>query len=172
MFGMRPRSGLGTLAREMTHPPDHHKEFSKLEALGELSQGTREDELYSYLMLGSEADECADAIKTLRRFIDYFESPMISGTSSQKDLSSRLSVPTTNWRDNNACEAVCCLFNAICRSTETGPCATGEGMWRHHEAMLRLCGFQLDDRPMAFSVFFHLCAGQSPWQPIHLKSRE
>jgi hypothetical protein len=154
------------------HPPAPHKKYSKLEAFGELSQEAGGDELHSYLILGSEVDECARAMQTIRRFIDYFESPMISGISSQKDLSSRLSVPITNWRDKNAWEAVCCLFSAICRSSETGPCATREGIWTHHEAMLRLCGFQLDDRPMAFSVSFNLCTEKSPWQPIHLKSRE
>ncbi|KAK3343411.1 hypothetical protein B0T25DRAFT_462560 [Lasiosphaeria hispida] len=171
----QPQPQVAPQLPQPMRPAVHYEKYSKLKALGKLAKGDTGDDLDDFqtacllhLRLVLNADECIKAMNTIRDFNVFFESSKISGTSNPKDVAYPLSFPTTNWRDRTASDALGRLFSVICRRSEDTSCVTPKGTWRQHETMMRLCGSQLDERPLVFSVFFRFCNTLDSWQPIHL----
>lgn len=154
------------------------KKYSKLEALGKLVGKALEDDpdhlqptCSIHLKLALDAEEYINGLDTLRKFNTYFESPRISGVSKLKEPSYPLSVRTTHWKDRTASEALGRLFSVICTRSSDTSCQV-ESTGRQHKAMLQLSGSQLDERPLAFSIFFLPCNSPESWQSVHLKPKE
>lgn len=153
------------------------KKYSKLEALGRLVGKALEGDPDSlqptcsmHLRLALDANEYIDGLNTLRKFNDCFESPRISGVSKLKDPSFPLNVRLTPWNDKTASEALGRLFSVICTRSSDTSCPVDTGM--QHKAMLRLSGFQLDKRPLEFSMFFLPCNSPESWRAVHLEPKE
>jgi hypothetical protein len=154
------------------------KKYSKLEALGKLVGKALEhdpDNLQPtcsiHLRLALDANEYINGLDTLRKFNTCFESPQISGVSKLKEPSYPLNLPTAHWRDKTASEALGRLFSVICTRSSGSSCQV-ESTGKQHKVMLRLSGSQLDERPLAFSIFFLPCTLPESWQSIHLKPKE
>jgi hypothetical protein len=154
------------------------KKYSKLEALGKLvGKALEHDPDYLqptcsiHLRLALEANEYINGLDALRNFNTCFESPQISGVSKLKEPSYPLYLPTTHWRDKTASEALGRLFSVICTRSSDTSCQV-ESTGEQHKVMLRFSGSELDERPLAFSIFFRPCSSRGSWQSVHLKPKE
>ncbi|EPS44200.1 hypothetical protein H072_1881 [Dactylellina haptotyla CBS 200.50] len=146
--------------------PEENKDHPKLRALGKavsiaLEDGTDLGQTCSaYLQLDHTTEEFADAVDVLSSFNTCLESPDVSGGAKPHDLTYALEISRTRWEDVGPSNFSSLLFNIL--QKKISGCQANQS--EKHQAMLRLNGFQLEDNPLAFDMFFHPCKRSNYWQ--------
>ncbi|KAF3129056.1 hypothetical protein TWF703_009086 [Orbilia oligospora] len=142
------------------------QDYTKLQALVKfvaiaLEDGTDlEQACCAYLRLDRTSEEYEEGVDVLSSFNTCFESPDVSGSPKQLGFTYALEIPKTRWDDIGSSNSSGLFFDILCK--KVGGCQGGQK--QKHQLMLRLNGFQLEDNPMAFDVFFHPCQRSDYWQ--------
>ncbi|KAF3929662.1 hypothetical protein AA313_de0201395 [Arthrobotrys entomopaga] len=153
-----PKLGESEETDENDHP--------KLRAIGKAMSIAREygtdleQACGAYLRLEHTTEEFADAVDVLSSFNTCLESPDVSGGTKLHDLTYALEIPRARWEDAGPSNFSNLLFKILHK--KISGCQAGQA--EKHQAMLRLNGFQLEDNPLAFDMFFRPCRRSNHWQ--------
>jgi hypothetical protein len=165
-----PTSPSSSSERTSTENTQH---YLRLQALGKLVAVALQDgtdivqSCAVYLNLEQTAKDYTDGLNILRSFNICLESSDVSGGRKQLDLSYPLDIPRTRWKDTEPSKFSRWLFRILCDKVSKCP----GGQKQQHQAMLRLNGFQLEDHPLAFDMFFLPCRRPNYWQESRFTPR-
>ncbi|KAK6348439.1 hypothetical protein TWF718_006233 [Orbilia javanica] len=146
--------------------------YSKLQALGEiiaaaLQSGADVTESCAvYLHLEQTTEEYDNIMDKLYPFNTCLESSDVSGGFKQLDLSYPLDIPRTRWKDFEPSMVSNRLLDVLYK--KVSGCQGIQG--QHHQVVLRLNGFQLEDYPLVFDGFL-TCGHFDYWQESRFMPR-